>query len=134
MTFGIWFIALTGIVVNDAIILIDKINLTLGRKESEDLGHLTLEQKTDKIIIASKSRLQPVIVTTLTTVFGLLPLALQDEFWAGLWFTVVFWLIVGSTMTLFAIPVLYKAVVIKRESKHYFKRFFKFFFSRRKKV
>ena len=135
MTFGIWFIALTWIVVNDAIILIDKINLTLGRKESEDLGHLTLEQKTDKIVIASKSRLQPVIVTTLTTVFWLLPLALQDEFWAGLWFTVVFGLIVGSTMTLFAIPVLFKALVIKREKKHYIKRFFKSIFGifRRKK-
>lgn len=129
MPFGIWFIALTWIVVNDAIILIDKINLTLWRKETENLDHISYEDKVEKIVIASKSRLQPVIVTTLTTVFGLVPLALQDEFWAGLGYTVVFGLIVWSTMTLFAIPVLYKALVLKREKKHYIKRFFKYIFS-----
>ncbi len=137
MTFWIWFIALTGIVVNDAIILIDKINATLWRKQSENLDHIHYEEKIEKIVIASKSRLQPVIVTTLTTVFWLLPLALQDEFWAGLWYTVVFWLIVGSTMTLFAIPVLYKALVLKRQKKYYIKRFFwsvLWLFRRKKRV
>lgn len=137
MPFGIGFIALTWIVVNDAIILIDKINLTLWRKQTENLDHISYEDKVEKIAIASKSRLQPVIVTTLTTVFWLIPLALQDQFWAWLGYTVVFWLMVGSTMTLFAIPVLYKALVLKTEKKYYIKRFFKYIFwifRRRKKA
>ncbi len=128
MPFGIWFIALTWIVVNDAIILIDKINTTLGRKASKNHDTATYEEQVEKIAIATKSRLQPVIVTTLTTVFWLLPLALQDPFWAGLWYTVVFWLIVWSTMTLFAIPVLYKYFVLKKEKKK--KSIIKNFFSK----
>jgi hypothetical protein len=100
MPFMIWFIALTWVVVNDAIILIDRINKNL-EKGIDDLH---------SIIGAGKSRLQPIIVTTLTTVFGVLPLALQDEFWAGLWFTIVFWLFAWSSMTLFVIPSLYSTI------------------------
>jgi Cu/Ag efflux pump CusA len=116
--------------------MIDKINATIGRKETEKLDHLSIDEKIEKITVASKSRLQPVIVTTLTTVFWLVPLALQDEFWAGLWYTVVFWLIVGSTMTLFAIPVLYKALVFKKkkEKKYYIRRFFRYLFKRKEKL
>lgn len=107
MTFGIWFIALTGVVVNDAIILIDRINKNLA-KWIDDLH---------SVISAGKSRLQPIIVTTLTTVFWVLPLALQDEFWAWLWFTIVFWLFAWSTMTLFVIPSLYYEVVLRKNNK-----------------
>ena len=114
MTFGIGFIALTWIVVNDAIILIDKINVSLGRKWDDKIVW-TYDEIIDTIVVASKSRLQPVIVTTLTTVFGLLPLALQDPFWAGLGYTVIFGLMVGSTMTLFAIPVLYRLSMIRKK-------------------
>ncbi len=97
ITFMIWFIAMTWVVVNDAIILIDRINRNL--EKGIDNIH--------SVISAWKSRLQPIIVTTLTTVFWVLPLALQDEFWAWLWFTIVFWLIAWSTMTLFVVPSLY---------------------------
>lgn len=97
MPFMIWFIALTWVVVNDAIILIDRINKNL--EKWIDNVH--------SIISAGKTRLQPIIVTTLTTVFWVLPLALQDEFWAWLWFTIVFWLFAWSSMTLFVIPSLY---------------------------
>lgn len=97
ITFMIWFIAMTWVVVNDAIILIDRINRNL--EKWIDNIH--------SVISAWKSRLQPIIVTTLTTVFWVLPLALQDEFWAWLWFTIVFWLIAWSTMTLFVVPSLY---------------------------
>ena len=107
MPFMIWFIALTWVVVNDAIILIDRINNNL-EKGIDDLH---------SIIWAGKSRLQPIIVTTLTTVFGVLPLALQDEFWAGLWFTIVFWLIAWSSMTLFVIPSLYYTLVLNNSKK-----------------
>lgn len=97
MPFMIWFIALTWVVVNDAIILIDRINKNLAK----------WIDNVHSVISAGKTRLQPIIVTTLTTVFWVLPLALQDEFWAWLWFTIVFWLFAWSTMTLFVIPSLY---------------------------
>ena len=101
----IWFIALTWVVVNDAIILIDRMNKNIDKWI--DSLHA--------VISAWKSRLQPIIVTTLTTVFWVLPLALQDEFWAGLWFTIVFGLFAWSSMTLFVIPSLYYQTVIKNK-------------------
>jgi len=107
ITFMIWFIALTWVVVNDAIILIDRINKNL--EKWIDNVH--------SVIAAWKSRLQPIMVTTLTTVFWVLPLALQDEFWAWLWFTIVFWLIAWSTMTLFVIPSLYYEVFLKNRQR-----------------
>lgn len=113
MPFGIWFIALTWIVVNDAIILIDKINKLIKQKIELDWRVDYIEQ----LIIGWKSRLQPIIVTTLTTVFWVLPLALQDEFWAWLWFTIIFGLFVWSFMTLFAIPILYYSLVVKENKK-----------------
>lgn len=105
MTFAIWFIALTWVVVNDAIILIDRINKNLSK----------WIEKIHAVTSAGKSRLQPIIVTTLTTVFWILPLALQDEFWAWLWFTIVFWLIAWSSMTLFVIPALYYEVFLRKD-------------------
>ncbi len=115
MPFAIWFIALTWVVVNDAIILIDRINKQIQNKlknsKTSDINYL------EQIIIAWKSRLQPIIVTTVTTIFGVLPLALQDEFWAGLGFTIIFWLFVWSFMTLVVIPILYQILVLGRKKK-----------------
>lgn len=100
MPFAIWFIALTWIVINNAIIYIDKINSNL--KENLNL--------TDSILYAGKSRLIPMLVTTVTTVLWILPIAFQDEFWAWLWFTIVFWLVTWTAMTLFIIPALFLEV------------------------
>jgi len=97
MAFAIGFIALTGIVINNAIIYIDRIN-TNTREGLPDM---------DAILYAGKSRLVPMLVTTVTTVLGILPIAFQDQFWAGLGFTIVFGLITGTIMTLFVIPALY---------------------------
>lgn len=105
MAFAIWFIALTWIVINNAIIYIDKINTNLRE---------WLKDK-DAILQAGKSRLIPMLVTTITTIFGILPIALQDQFWAGLWFTIVFWLVTGTIMTLFVIPALYYQVFLKKK-------------------
>jgi len=102
------------VVVNDAIILIDRINNNLA-KWIDNLH---------AVIWAGKSRLQPIIVTTLTTVFWILPLALKDEFWAWLWYTIVFWLFAWSAMTLFVIPSLYYEVFL-REKKIKIKRIVK---------
>lgn len=64
---------------------------------------------------AGKSRLEPVILTTVTTVFGVLPLAFQDAFWAGLSYTVVFGLFFGSAMTLLVIPSLYYELFLRKK-------------------
>ena len=70
MTFGIGFIALTGVVVNDAIILVDRINRNLERLvRNAGKRKLELEDYVESLVAAGKSRLQPIIVTTLTTVF-----------------------------------------------------------------
>ena len=103
MAFAIWFIALTWIVINNAIIYIDKINTNL-REWLQDQ---------DAILQAGKSRLIPMLVTTITTIFGILPIALQDQFWAGLGFTIVFGLVTWTIMTLFVIPALYYQAFLK---------------------
>lgn len=74
MSFGIGFIALTGIVVNDAIVLIDRYNKNIKKGISQF----------EAISEAGCARLNPIILTTLTTLLGMLPIALQDKFWAGL--------------------------------------------------
>lgn len=104
MPFAIWFISLAWIVVNDAIIFLDRIRENVSH-DFEDLV---------AIIEAWKSRLQPILLTTITTVFGILPLALQDEFWAWLGYTIVFWLSAGSMMTLFVIPSLYYELLVEK--------------------
>ncbi len=116
MTFGIWFIALTWVVVNDAIILVDRINRNLDRLvRNAGNKKLVLEDYVNSLVAAGRSRLQPIIVTTLTTLFWILPLALQDAFWAGLWYTVIFGLFTGSFMTLFIIPALYYAIYLGKK-------------------
>lgn len=100
MPFGIWFIALTWVVVNNAIILIDRINMNLNK--GLYLKHAVLN--------SWKARLQPILVTTLTTISWILPLALQDQFWAWLWYTIIFGLLVGSIMTLFVVPIIYYTI------------------------
>ena len=97
MTVWIWFISLMWIVVNDAIIMIDKINWNLEKWMDLKLW----------IIEWSVSRLNPVLVTTITTAAWILPIAFQDVFWAWLWFTIAFGLTTWSLMTLFVIPTLY---------------------------
>ena len=97
MPVWVWFISLMWIVVNDAIIMIDKINKNIWNGMEFKLS----------IIEWAVSRLNPILVTTITTVAGILPIALQDPFWAGLWFTIAFGLTTWSFMTLFVIPTLY---------------------------
>jgi HAE1 family hydrophobic/amphiphilic exporter-1 len=101
----IWFIALTGIVVNDAIILIDRINNNRNR---------WMNWK-EAIIESAKSRLHPIIVTTLTTAFGVLPISLTDIFFGWLWYTLMFGLLIWSLATLTVIPAFYYMLFVKEE-------------------
>lgn len=93
----IGIVALAGIVVNNAIILIDSINM--DRKDGLN--------KIDAISKSAKSRLQPIILTTLTTVSGMLPLAISNPTWAPLAISIVAGLMFSTILTLFVIPILY---------------------------
>jgi HAE1 family hydrophobic/amphiphilic exporter-1 len=94
-------IMLTGIVVNNAIVLVDRIN---------QLRHKGIE-KMAAIMDASRSRFRPIIMTSLTTILGLAPLALSSgegsELRAPLAITVMSGLFVATLLTLLLIPVLY---------------------------
>ena len=107
MPFMIWLIAMTGIVVDNAAVILERVNENV-------------EQWVDifeAIIEACKSRLQPMILTSATDFLWLLPVAFQDKFWQGLAFTISFWLLAGATMTLFVIPSIYYIVYTWRHSK-----------------
>lgn len=97
----IGLIMLAGIVVNNAIVLIDRINQL--RQSGTAL--------TEAIIEGGASRLRPVLMTTLTTVLGLLPMALGggdgSEIRAPMAITVIFGLLLSTLLTLVFIPVLY---------------------------
>ncbi len=95
--FLIGFIALTGIVVNNAIILIDTANENCKQGES----------RAQAMKESAKSRLKPILSTTLTTVIGLATLT-TDGFFAPLAWTIIFGLSVATLMTLFVIPALYQ--------------------------
>lgn len=105
LAFMIGFIALTGIVVNNAIVLIDRINEDIARWK--DI--LAAIEET------GKSRLAPILSTTFTTVLWLLAVSQQDKFFAGLGYTIIFGLLFSSLMTLFIIPAIYhdKIKIIK---------------------
>lgn len=100
----IGLIMLAGIVVNNAIVLIDRIN----QLRDEGLALHTA------IVEAGASRLRPVLMTTLTTILGLLPMALGtgdgSEIRAPMAITVIFGLALATLLTLLFIPVLYALV------------------------
>lgn len=96
----IGLIMLAGIVVNNAIVLIDRINQL--RADGWALA--------DAIIESGGTRLRPVLMTTLTTVLGLLPMVFGGEgaeLRAPMAITVIFGLSLSTLLTLFFIPVIY---------------------------
>lgn len=97
----IGLIMLCGIVVNNAIVLVDRINQL--RRDGMD--------KHSAIVEAAKTRLRPIIMTTLTTVLGLLPMAFGvgegAEIRTPMAITVIFGLMFASVLTLILLPVLY---------------------------
>jgi multidrug efflux pump subunit AcrB len=130
---GIGIVSLAGIVVNNAIVLIDYIDLLKSRKRVE-LGleeNATLDRKDaiDCIKRGGEKRLRPVLLTAITTVLGLFPLAtgmninfskLLTEFnpeiffggdnalfWGPMAWTVIFGLTFATFLTLVIVPVMY---------------------------
>ncbi len=98
------FVALAGIVVNDAIVLIDFIN---NRRQK----HLTTVMSYWRSIVNSgRLRLRPIILTSLTTISGLIPTAFSlggaSVMWAPLANVILFGLLISTLLTLFVIPSL----------------------------
>lgn len=109
----IGLIMLAGIVVNNAIVLIDRIN----QLRSKGIA------VTEAIMQAAASRLRPILMTTLTTTLGLLPLAISvgegSEMRMPMAITVIFGLLFATLLTLILIPVLYSLTagsVVKKPS------------------
>ncbi len=130
---GIGIISLAGVVVNNAIVLIDYTELTQRRKR-EELGlskneSLSPEVLRECLIEAGYTRLRPVLLTAITTVLGLIPLATgfnidffglfahfepaifiggkNEAFWGPMAWTVIFGLVFATFLTLVIVPVMY---------------------------
>jgi multidrug efflux pump subunit AcrB len=130
---GIGIVSLAGIVVNNGIVLIDFIELSrnrirekLGLEDNEELQDPDL---VEAIELGGMTRLRPVLLTAITTVLGLLPLAvglnidfigLLDNrganiyfggdnaiFWSPMAWTVIFGLVFATFLTLIVVPVMY---------------------------
>lgn len=127
-------ISLAGIVVNNGVVLLDYTQILIDRKKlqlgMDDMSELlTLEEAKEAIIVGGKARLRPVILTAITTVLGLIPLAIglnidffslfsefdpkiymggdNVVFWGPLAWTVIFGLLVATFLTLIIVPVLF---------------------------
>lgn len=131
---GIGIISLAGIVVNNGIVLVDYIDLLRKKKkENIDMGdrkYLTPEEEISCITQAGKTRLRPVLLTAITTVLGLFPLAVgmnfnfftlftdfnpqlsfgsdSTAFWGPMSWTVIFGLTVATFLTLVIAPVMFR--------------------------
>ena len=134
MSTGIGIIALAGVVVNNAIVLVDYIGLLKKRKREElgieEKGLLPLEYSVECVVEAGKTRLRPVLLTAVTTILGLLPLAIglnidfatlftqlkpniyfggdNAMYWGPLASTVIFGLAFATIVTLVIVPVMYQ--------------------------
>jgi HAE1 family hydrophobic/amphiphilic exporter-1 len=97
----IGIVSLTGIVVNDGIVMIDATNRQ--RRAGMPLR--------DAVQAAAEERFRPVVLTTVTTIAGLLPLTLNvaegSEFWVPLGVAIISGLLAASVLTLFLVPALY---------------------------
>ena len=129
-------ISLAGIVVNNGVVLLDYTQILIDRKKValglDDKALLSMEEVTEAIVKGGKARLRPVILTAVTTVLGLIPLAIGLNinfftlfsdfdpqiyvggdnviFWGPLAWTVIFGLIVATFLTLIIVPVLFNII------------------------
>ena len=130
---GIGIISLAGVVVNNAIVLIDYIDYLKGNRKKElGLGeedNLPVKDIVDCIVKGGQTRLRPVLLTAITTILGLLPMAAgmnidfagllgsfdpniyfggdNASFWGPMAWTVIFGLTFATFLTLVVVPVMY---------------------------
>ncbi|MGY0390926.1 efflux RND transporter permease subunit [Bizionia sp. KMM 8389] len=126
-------ISLAGIVVNNGVVLLDYAQLLVDRKKQEldlDKGdYLSKEDLFESIVKAGKARLRPVLLTAITTILGLVPLAIglninfftlfsegnphiymggdNVVFWGPLAWTVIYGLLIATFLTLIVVPILF---------------------------
>ena len=131
-------ISLAGIVVNNGVVLLDYAQLLIDRKKDElDLDHedyLDKETLFEMIVRAGRARLRPVLLTAITTILGLIPLAIGLNinfftlfselnphiyfggdnviFWGPLAWTVIYGLFVATFLTLVVVPILFYLVTL----------------------
>ncbi len=127
----IGIISLAGVVVNNAIVLIDFIELIRRRKQAQEgVDKLEFELINQSIAEAGKTRLRPVILTAITTILGLIPLAVginidfikffstynadfylggdNVAFWGPMSWTIIFGLTFATFLTLVIVPIMYQ--------------------------
>jgi len=134
---GIGIISLAGVVVNNGIVLIDYIDLLRKRKREElqlpENAFLPKDIQVETLVEAGRTRLRPVLLTAITTVLGLLPLAVglnfnffslytrfdpqitiggeSVAFWGPMSWTVIFGLTFATFLTLLISPVMYMLTI-----------------------
>ncbi|KAB7768926.1 efflux RND transporter permease subunit [Xanthomonas sp. LMG 12461] len=105
-TFGL--LALAGIIVNNAVLLLERIEAELA----DGLG------RHEAVIAAAVKRLRPIVMTKLTCIVGLIPLMLfAGPLWTGMAITMIGGLALGTLVTLGVIPVLYDLLFARRAGK-----------------
>jgi len=135
---GIGIISLAGIVVNNAIVLIDYIDLLKIEKRKElgleEDAFLPVSVATECIIQGGKTRLRPVLLTAITTILGLIPMAIgfnidfegllasyspdisfggdMSAMWSPISWTIIFGLTFSTFLTLVIVPVMYRMTTI----------------------
>ena len=126
-------ISLAGIVVNNGVVLLDYTELLIARRKEQDSisteNYLPLGALYDSIVKAGKARLRPVLLTAITTILGLIPLAIglninfftlfsefdahvymggdNVVFWGPLAKTVIYGLFIATFLTLIVVPILF---------------------------
>ena len=96
-------VALAGIVVNDSIILVDFINNLSNEKN-----------RREALVEAGSKRLRPILLTTVTTIGGLIPMAVfatgSNKMWQPMAITIIWGISFATILTLFVIPVIYAVI------------------------
>jgi multidrug efflux pump subunit AcrB len=126
-------ISLAGIVVNNGVVLLDYAQLLIDRKKIElgvaENDYLDTQSLFESIVQAGRARLRPVLLTAITTILGLIPLAIglninfftlfselnphiyfggdNVVFWGPLAWTVIYGLFVATFLTLIVVPILF---------------------------
>ena len=103
------FIAIAGIAVNNSIILVDVMNRI--RKNNPEMPAKEI------VISGSVQRLRPIVLTTLTTVIGIIPLTYASALWSPLAWSIIFGLTFTVVLTLVLIPIFYHKGLVKNISK-----------------
>jgi multidrug efflux pump subunit AcrB len=93
----IGLVGLTGIVVNDSIVLVDCIN----RMRQKGMNIF------NAILAAGQQRLRPIISTTLSTIGSIITLTITDKLWEGLGVVIIFGIAFATDLTLIVVPVMY---------------------------